>query len=105
MIPETPVDRERMLRQFARRRTAPKELHGIVKKVQALEHRRREVYRQRVELRAKHQSIFMEHCRLDRKCNAVVREEESARAELRRFVHPDVPIPLLYAAESDSDSE
>lgn len=104
-VPTSPADRERLLRQFARRRNVPSALVRCIRRVREVEAKKREMCRQRSMWRMRHQGVLSESHRLERRCVALHREYEAAREKLRKFVHPGVPVPLLHVSDDSDDSE
>ena len=105
IVPASSAERERRLRQFSRRKSAPDGLVRLVGKVRALERRVSDAKRDSCIFRMTNRSVFGEERRLATKVRRAQHALARKREELQIYVHPDVRVPLVSTDESSDDSD
>ena len=104
----TTLERERRLKQFARRKSAPASLVRLVKKVKSLSEAHLSSKREEHVARLQHHSALKSIRMRERRVRESGDRLYEMRERLQRYVHSEVNVPLVSfedCSSSDSDSQ
>lgn len=107
--PSSATDRERRLRQYARRKTAPRELVRLVDLIKRHGDATRDAQRAIKSFELTNHNLIQRSRKLYRAAHAARARERIAKSRLSTYTHPDVNVPLLNfrldAGEESDDDE